>query len=44
MGLTEIVVLVVVALFIGGMGALAYYANSPAEEGAERAGRGRTGS
>jgi hypothetical protein len=32
MGLTEIIVIVIVVLFMGGMGALVYYANSPVKK------------
>jgi hypothetical protein len=35
-GVTEIIVLVAAALVIGGLGALAYYANMPAKEGSEK--------
>jgi hypothetical protein len=31
-GVTEIIVLIVVVLVMGGMGALVYYANTPAKE------------
>jgi Na+-transporting methylmalonyl-CoA/oxaloacetate decarboxylase gamma subunit len=33
MGLTEIIVLAVVALVMGGMGALVHYVNTPVKEG-----------
>jgi hypothetical protein len=36
MGLTEIIVIAVVALFMGGMGALVYYANSPVKKDSTR--------
>ena len=36
MGLTEIIVLAIVVLFMGGMGALVYHANSPVKETSEQ--------